>query len=160
MFRHVLVPLDIRFVPKFALMTAAALANDQDAQLTLLHVSDIAIDFHIAADTAITDDFVKRGYDDLCRFLDNALAIIAEYGSTAAIRVINGFPVHTMINSAAEELEADLIVMGTHGRRGLAHALSGSVTENVVREAAVPVLAIHESPKMTFSPASWARLAL
>jgi nucleotide-binding universal stress UspA family protein len=47
------------------------------------------------------------------------------------------------INRLADELDADLIVIGTHGRKGLARALLGSVAENVVRTATRPVLTIH-----------------
>ena len=47
------------------------------------------------------------------------------------------------INSTAERLDADLIVIGTHGRRGLARALLGSVAENVIRTSSRPVLTIH-----------------
>ena len=46
----------------------------------------------------------------------------------------------------ADELDADLIVMGTHGRRGLSHALSGSVAEAVLRQSRCPVLTVR-SPK-------------
>jgi len=47
------------------------------------------------------------------------------------------------INQVAEAIDADLIVIGTHGRKGLARALLGSVAENVVRTATRPVLTIH-----------------
>jgi nucleotide-binding universal stress UspA family protein len=47
------------------------------------------------------------------------------------------------INKLADEIDADLIVIGTHGRKGLARALLGSVAENVVRTATRPVLTIH-----------------
>ena len=155
MFSHVLVPLDLRFVPKVTLMTAAVLANDQGARLTLLHVSDFATDFPAVAVTAITDEVVKRQYDDIRRSFKNALASISEYGATASTKVVSGFPVHEMIKSAAAALKADVIVMGTHGRRGLGRAMCGSVTEEVLRVADVPVLAIHESPTMKFTPTSW-----
>lgn len=47
------------------------------------------------------------------------------------------------INKLADEIGADLIVIGTHGRRGLARALLGSVAENVIRTSHKPVLTIH-----------------
>jgi nucleotide-binding universal stress UspA family protein len=47
------------------------------------------------------------------------------------------------VNSVAEEMGADLIVVGTHGRRGLARALLGSVAENIIRRAHRPVLTLH-----------------
>jgi universal stress protein A len=49
---------------------------------------------------------------------------------------------HDEIVKCAEEQKADLIVMGTHGRTGLAHLLVGSVTERVVRTSKVPVLTV------------------
>ncbi len=49
--------------------------------------------------------------------------------------------------NAAKELNADLIVMGTHGRRGLERALLGSVAEKVVRMARIPVLTVHALEK-------------
>jgi nucleotide-binding universal stress UspA family protein len=54
----------------------------------------------------------------------------------------NGVPWEE-INAVAEESKADMIVIGTHGRKGLARALLGSVAENVIRTAKVPVLTIH-----------------
>jgi nucleotide-binding universal stress UspA family protein len=155
MFSHVLVPMDFRFVPRVTLMTAAVLANEQGARLSLLYVSDISVDYPVVAVTAITDDVVKRQYDDVRCAFENALAIISEYGMAASTYAVSGFPVHEMIKRAAATMKADVIVMGTHGLRGLARAFRGSVTEQVLRDADVPVLAIHESPTMKFTPVSW-----
>ena len=47
------------------------------------------------------------------------------------------------VNSVAAEVDADLIILGTHGRRGLSRALLGSVAESVIRTATRPVLTIH-----------------
>jgi nucleotide-binding universal stress UspA family protein len=47
------------------------------------------------------------------------------------------------VNTVAQEKKADLVVIGTHGRRGLARAILGSVAENIIRTATVPVLTIH-----------------
>ena len=60
-------------------------------------------------------------------------------GLTVHSRVIEGIPYKAIIDFAAE-WKADLIVMGTHGRTGLSHALTGSVAERVVRTAHCPVL--------------------
>ena len=56
-------------------------------------------------------------------------------------RVVEGFAPEQIVK-AANELDADLVVIGTHGRRGLAHALLGSVAERVVRTSLVPVLTV------------------
>ena len=138
-------------------MTAAVLAREQGADLTLLYVADFAQDIPSAAVTALTDDVVQHYHRDIRRSFENALAIIAEYGSIASTCTVSGIPVHKMIKKAAVTLKADVIVMGTHGRRGFARALWGSVTEDVLRESDVPVLAIRESPATTFAPISWER---
>jgi nucleotide-binding universal stress UspA family protein len=53
-----------------------------------------------------------------------------------------------LILDHAQEWKPDLIVMGTHGRTGIAHFLNGSVAESVVREARLPVLIVHEQTKL------------
>ena len=60
-------------------------------------------------------------------------------GATGILR--NGVPWQEIL-AAIDETHADLVVMGTHGRRGIAHALLGSVAEKTVRMSTVPVLTI------------------
>ncbi len=60
-------------------------------------------------------------------------------------RLRGGYPSDSILDSA-QTLPCDLIVMGTHGRRGISHALSGSVAEAVLRKARCPVIAVR-SPK-------------
>jgi nucleotide-binding universal stress UspA family protein len=57
----------------------------------------------------------------------------------------------TIVDYAADN-GFDLIVMGTHGRRGMAHLLMGSVAENVVRTATCPVLSTHEARDRASAP--------
>ena len=146
MFSHVLVPLDLRFLSRNALKTAALLASEQNAAITLLYVYDVRRDFLTPTFNTIFEDDVERHRTQVKHFLANAAAVISEYGATASTRIARGRPVAKVIRTAALTLEADLIVMGTHGRRGLAHAWWGSVTEDVLREAHVPLLVINESP--------------
>jgi len=67
---------------------------------------------------------------------------IPEARTKAEKRVVSGDPAEEIIKSAADE-KADLIVMGTHGRKGLEYSLFGSVATKVVRNAPVPVLTIN-----------------
>jgi nucleotide-binding universal stress UspA family protein len=145
MFSSVLVPIDVRFLPRLTLVTAATLASEQNARLTLLYVADTGRDFQSAAYTAVSSDDVDLYGARIRQFLGNAASIVEEYGGNAATLIARGSPVHRVIKAVAVSLGADVIVMGTHGRRGLAHALSGSVTEDVLRDANIPVLVIHES---------------
>ncbi len=145
MFNHVLVPMDIQFMPRTALMTAAELAVDQDAALTLLYVSDINHDIATAASfTTILDEAVQSYRNGIRHALDDALAIVSEYGALAHVRVTPGLLVHQVITTEAANVGADVIVMGTHARRGLSRALHGSVTDDVVRSAGIPVMVIRE----------------
>ena len=146
MFKNILVPFDAGFIPKKSLMTAATLASE-GASITLLHVIDVASD--IAPEIsipAIVDDAIERYEFRIQGVIGNALAILSEYGATASAAVVRGRPVHDVINRVAKDINADLILMGSHGRSGLSRILRGSVTEEVMRRARVPVLTIRESP--------------
>jgi universal stress protein A len=74
-------------------------------------------------------------------------------GGSAKVELLvrTGNPSEIIVN-AARELAADIIVMATHGRRGIAHLVLGSVAERVVREATVPVLTIR--PEIAVQPPS------
>ena len=65
-------------------------------------------------------------------------------GVEVAVSVVAGEPVGSILREAAR-VGVDHIVVGTHGRTGLAHFVLGSVAERVVREASVPVLLVRES---------------
>ena len=67
---------------------------------------------------------------------------IGGLGVTVETRLTQG-PVHRLILQVAAEEKVDHIVMGTHGRTGLAHVVLGSVAERIVRHATVPVTTIH-----------------
>lgn len=75
----------------------------------------------------------KRALDRLRRLAEEA----------ETVQVATGLPAEGILETAAS-WGADLIVLGTHGRRGLAHLLLGSVAEAVVRGAAVPVMTVRE----------------
>jgi nucleotide-binding universal stress UspA family protein len=152
MFRNVLVPLHAGFMPRITLMNAAALASE-GANITLLHVTDVPQNLEpTVAITALVEDAIERYEAGVRAVMGNALAILSEYGASASTLVVYGRPVHDVINRTAKNIDADVILIGTHGRRGLSRAWSGSVTEEVMRRARVPVLVIRES-RATVVPA-------
>ena len=59
--------------------------------------------------------------------------------------LVRGLSVSESLMEAVQDLECDLVVMGTHGRRGLRHLILGSVAEEIVRSSAVPVITVRES---------------
>ena len=140
----ILVPVDFSPHAERAFGYAAALARRLGAELTLVHVVE---------DPYATGAWGGEGYvpnvtellEELLvsagRQLETWKAREAAQGLTVKTAVITGRPAQSIIAHAVSE-RCDLIVMGTHGRTGLAHAVMGSVAERVLRKAPCPVLTI------------------
>lgn len=147
--RSILVPLDLSDYAAHALPYARELAETFGATLHLLHVVDSQ--WVVAGGAAA---FPEYGNNLLSRFEAEgrkALIQIAEtipekVEVTPAVRV---GPPHVQIVQYAREQDIDLIVVATHGRSGLKHALIGSVAEKVVQMAPCPVLSL-KNPEHEF----------
>lgn len=146
-FRKILVPTDFSSCSDSALELGARMAKDLGAALVALHVIDLG---HVPADAVIRTDEHPGGImvrEHIVHLAERELAHrIERYGAQVAFRssrVAFGSPVHAICD-AARELGADLVVMGTHGRGGLAHLVMGSVAEKVLRLAKLPVLTVRE----------------
>ncbi|HET9670441.1 MAG TPA: universal stress protein [Casimicrobiaceae bacterium] len=148
MFKCILVALDGSTASNAGFKSALQLASDQQASLVALHVID---------DGAITVNFeggyvpaayVDRMYESL-RESGRAILAKAETVAKAAgaemktvLVETRGHTIAHAILAQARKAKADLIVIGTHGRRGLSRLLMGSDAEAVVREARVPVMLV------------------
>ena len=133
--RHSLAALDV----------ALKVVHQNDAKLYLLNVAPVPAG--------------AAGFQplplDLCPFLETErqqqLVKLGRERIPAIVRyetlVISGDPAEQVLNTA-RGLDVDLIVMGTHVRRGLGHLVLGSVAERVVRESATPVLTVHSSARV------------
>lgn len=116
---------------------AIELASANDATLRLLYVVDVS---SLAADdfgTVLLDNLEANGRAAL-----DDLAARAEAAGVECVTLVETGAPHREIVADAETSGADLVVMGTHGRRGLDRFLLGSVAERVVRTAGVPVLVV------------------
>ena len=142
MFSHILIPIAPPFLPKTALMTAAALSVEQCAELTLVYVSDERGSFLTPLLALLPDDNRAR----LNRFLGDALAIVSEYGAKASIKVVRNAAIPKAIKDVADKIGADAIFVGTHRRSPAGSASNGAITKTLLIETSVPVLVIHESP--------------
>jgi len=143
---RILVPTDFSPHSDAALEYAVALARRLDATIGLLHVVDDPFlsgawspDAFVPNATEFLADLVA----DARRRVDDSVARIAAQGIPTDAAVVTGPPVR-MIVEHARTGEFDLIVMGTHGRTGLAHAVLGSVAERVLRSAPCAVLSVKE----------------
>jgi nucleotide-binding universal stress UspA family protein len=134
--RTILQPTDFSERSAFALGLACSLARDYGARLILLHVAEPP--YTVASEGMLVipplvdlEPFRER----LQRLLPSDPKIAVEH------RVVPGDPA-TEILQAAEETHSDVVVLGTHGRTGVARFLMGSVAEQVVRRAPCPVLVV------------------
>ncbi|WP_394842322.1 universal stress protein [Pendulispora brunnea] len=139
--KQILVPTDFSPCADEALDYAVALAEKLGAKVIVMHAYEIPV-------VGFPDGAYITGADEAARILtatqENLDALIAKHERGAASLkglLKNGEPSESIV-AAARDVSADLIVMGTHGRRGLAHALLGSVAERVVRSSPCPVLTL------------------
>lgn len=145
MYRRILVPLDGSETASHAFDAALQLAADMAAELQPLYVIDVptvAFDAPGFDPSIIRDAFVEEGR----RIAAAADERLKQHGVTGAARVVEasspGEDVAHRILLVAADWHADLIVMGTHGRRGVRRLVLGSVAERVLRAATLPVLMV------------------
>lgn len=143
---RILVPVDFSECSRRALEHAAVFATSFGATVDLLHVFGAQDHLPPEATAAIlgegTDHLEQLARAHAEKELDAVAADARERGiRVGRCLVERGDPSQT-ITAVAEREAASLIVMGTHGRTGLAHLLIGSVAEKVVRHAPIPVLSI------------------
>jgi nucleotide-binding universal stress UspA family protein len=140
-FKHILMPTDFETPSSYALELAIGLAQAFDANLTLLHVWEIPA-YPYNEVMLSNGDLASSMEKAAAKRLTETLRHVQERLPRANSELRTGVPWREVVASAGA-LGADLIVMGTHGRRGLTHAFLGSVAEKVVRASPVPVLTTH-----------------
>lgn len=134
--KTVLVPTDFSPHADNALAFARKLSEKTGANLVLLHAYHLPAGMDASA--AVIDDVVRRSVEEEAK---RALAALRGAGGQPALVVAHGRP-ETAIVEAAIEQQADLVVMGTRGRTGLASFFLGSTAERVIRRSHVPVIAV------------------
>lgn len=135
---NILVPTDFSPCSEQALDYALELAEKLGANVQLLHVIGIPSYGVPELGVGITATMMDNLIADNQAALDELARTRKGIGQT----LVRAGDARDVILQTAEELEADLIVMGTHGRRGLSRALLGSVAEMIVRTSPVPVLTV------------------
>jgi len=142
--KTILVPTDFSECSADALQYAVQLAQKLDARLYVLHVWQAPIsgwEGGWAIPPEVTDAIEKASRDQLTSFVAKARKDSPQLEVEAIC--MEGDPRMSIVRRA-KEFKADLIIMGTHGRRGISHALLGSVTENIIRNASCAVLAVRQ----------------
>jgi universal stress protein A len=142
--RRILVPVDFSVPSDAAMRYGWTLAEQFGAAVDVLHVVGHAYlaapgaEMYLPPPTAYLEDIDRQAREQL-----DAL-VAPEIRERFHVRLLlrHGDPYHEIVRHAADE-GVDLIIMGTHGRGGLAHMLIGSVAEKVVRKAPCAVLTVH-----------------
>lgn len=144
MYQRLLVPLDGSPAGDLGLKEAIRLASPIRATLVLIHVLD---DFSVMMEMSSNRNFEdgrKTLKDVAHRMLDEAAKAVAQEGLACEriLAEVKGEAIADVIVDQARQARCDLIVMGTHGRRGLSRLTMGSDAELVLRQTPVPVLLV------------------
>ncbi|MFB6195482.1 MAG: universal stress protein [Haloplanus sp.] len=138
MYQDILVPTDGSDASTAAIDHAVSLAATYDAHIHALYVVEQGVYAPLDLETAMIEEALETEGEA-------AVAAVADAAEDAGVEVQTGVvegDVRDTILDYAEANDVDLIVIGTHGRRGVDRYLLGSVTEQVVRSSPVPVLTV------------------
>ena len=141
-FKSILATTDLSPESFAAVQYAAHLAEGQGAKLTILHVPQtttlLFTDFAPPVDLLSLDRTIEAAARET---LENWVKRHVKHTTGVRVVVRPGVT-HEVVCKAAVDAAANLIVMATHGRKGIGHVILGSVTERVLREAPCPVLVV------------------
>ena len=151
---RILVPIDFSDCSLDAMEYAVLVAQRAKASITLLHVLEpvsYGLDFTLLHETKR-----KQMRTVITERLSSLVSALTSAQVTSEFLMRGGLPADSILDAALAQ-PADLIVMGTHGRRGLSRTFFGSVAESVLRKARCPVLTVrspkfHPSHRRVFSP--------
>ncbi|MGP6190724.1 MAG: universal stress protein [Vulcanimicrobiaceae bacterium] len=142
-FERILVPVDGSVPSEQAIALAVRLAADLGAALTFCNVLDreAIVAPYIAMPYGDAGPSLEHAHNEGERLLRAACAKAGAAGIAAQSRLVEGLAVDEIVRLSEAE-HSELIVMGSHGRRGVARMFMGSVAEGVLRSATVPVLVV------------------
>ena len=145
MFKHILVPVDGSTTSMLAVSKASGLAKTFGSSVTILYVIDPYPFTGVGADFAYGQaQYLSAATAEANTALDAAKKAMQDAGVEAATVVGEGHAVQEGIARALDSTGADLIVMGSHGRRGIEKLVLGSVTQRVLGLVHVPVLVVRD----------------
>lgn len=139
--RRLVVPTDFSETADRALAVAIDMARALPAHITLIHVHSPIMLLPPPIDMVSLDSVFPKALQKMEEALEARAVRVRDAGLDCDIELIEGAP-HVEIVNQAEKEKAELIVLGTHGRGGLASAILGSVTERVIHRATCPVLVV------------------
>jgi nucleotide-binding universal stress UspA family protein len=145
--KKILVPIDFSDYSKKALQYTVKFAEEMNAEISLVYViepvvypADLSMGQMVIPQSDV--DFSHKSAEELETFAKSEIGEKLKY----KVMVKTGKPFIEIIDTA-KEINADLIIISTHGHTGVEHLLFGSTAEKVVRKAPCPVLTIREPIK-------------
>ena len=150
MYKRILCPVDGSESSKRSSSEAIKLAKESCGTIRFLHVIDTFYPTLDGFEMANYNEVIKAWHESGIKLLEQAKTDAVAGGVNADSIMLDTISnrVSDIVISQANEWPADLIVMGTHGRRGLNHLLMGSDAEAVIRNSPVPVLTIRYSAQI------------
>lgn len=145
-YKRILIPIDGSPTSNKALVAALELARENGGHVRVMHVLD---ELALISGFEYSGELMKAAREQGQKALDDALAIVQSSGVEGDTHLMET-PGKRLGEAVAEESSAwraDLVVVGTHGRRGLSRVLLGSGAESVLRLTTVPVLVIRGDEK-------------
>lgn len=139
-FKHILVPVDFGEPSDHALEVAMNLAKQYGSLVTLVHVWELPAYAYSGMELAPVD-LLTPIQDAAREQLDKTVNMVKKSGVEVRGILKQGVPWREIL-STINDSQPDLVVIGTHGRRGVKRALLGSVAEKVVRTSSAPVLTV------------------
>jgi nucleotide-binding universal stress UspA family protein len=141
-FEKIVIAIDFSENSDYAFEYALALAKQFNAELTVMHVINEPVDLRGFYVPHISFEQLEKEIEEGAgKMMDKFCRAKLEGFANYKTAIVSGVPYEEIIRKA-EETDASLIVMGTHGRTGLDHLIFGSTAERVVRSASCPVLTI------------------
>lgn len=143
-YNHILVPVDGSQISFSAVKKAAQIAKAFNSKLTLISLvpEDPFTDADFYASTAIMKEYFVQAYQNAEAALKEANQFASAEGVTATIKVVKGEVNAKGISETATEHKTDLIVIGSHGRKGFKKMILGSFAQDVLSQTELPVLVV------------------
>ncbi len=145
MFKHILVPVDGSSTAGLAIEKAIAVAEAFKSAVTVIYVIDPYAFTGVGADFSYGQaEYLSAATAEANEAIKQAKQAFQAHGITVTASVVEGHAIYRGILETAQTVGADLLVMGSHGRRGLERLVLGSVTAQVLSHAHLPVLVVRD----------------
>ena len=154
MYNKILVPLDGSELAEQVLPYVIELARCTGGEIILLRTPAVPVYDYLVTEPQWGNEIRQEAEREAVEYLDNLSKDLTAKGLNIKTQVGTDGAVPSTILDMASELNVDLIAMSTHGRSGLARLVMGSVADQVVRHAALPVLLVRPQPVHSDRPTS------